>query len=77
MGSDIFRFDSGFGNDVVADFTKGKDKLDFTVFGIAWSDLTLETVSSDVIVRVTGIEDTVLIRNVATAGIGSSDFLFA
>jgi len=76
LGSDTFRFDNGFGNDVITDFTKGQDKVDFTALNIGFVDLTFEAFGQDVLVRVTGLEDTVLLRNVAAAGIGSSDFIF-
>jgi len=77
LGNDTFRFGTGFGTDIVMDFQRGYDRLDFTQLGIGFSDLRFMKAGTDLLVQVSGIEDTVLVRGVAATGLGASDFLFA
>jgi len=75
-GNDTFRFGAGFGNDIITDFVKGADKIDFSLLGMDFSALRLVKVSSDLLVQVTGYDDTLLVRGAAAKGLSASDFLF-
>ncbi|MEM8553128.1 MAG: calcium-binding protein, partial [Pseudomonadota bacterium] len=72
---DIFQFGTGFGNDVIAAFEAGIDKLDFRqnaqVSG--FGDLRLIEKGADMVVRIVGVpDDFVTVRN-AAATLGEAD----
>jgi Ca2+-binding RTX toxin-like protein len=50
-GNDTFVFDGAFGNDTLADFRQGEDKLEFNVPGVNdIEDLQIAVVGSDTVI---------------------------
>ena len=76
-GNDVFLFRAGDGEDTVVDFTDGEDRIDLTSFALTdISDLTLETVSDGVRIRLSAQGgETILLEDVQVADLDAADFL--
>ncbi|WP_298864769.1 calcium-binding protein [uncultured Sulfitobacter sp.] len=75
-GADQFKFDTGFGNDVVADFEDGVDMLNFVDHAgvTSFADLTITTSGSAALVA-DGAGNTVLVNGLA-GNLTVDDFIF-
>jgi serralysin len=71
-GADIFRFHLGWGNDTVADFARGQDRLDLSATGLAFADLAFSQQAEGI--RVAHAEESVVLAGVFA--LDQSDFLF-
>ncbi len=69
-GADIFRFEAGFGNDVIQDFRIGEDRLEF--YGI--DSGTAELVAGDTVITVAG-EGVLILEDADVTGLMASDIL--
>lgn len=69
-GADIFRFEAGFGTDVIQDFRIGEDRLEF--YGI--DSGTAELVAGDTIITVVG-EGTIILEDADVIDIMGTDSL--
>ncbi|HSF95138.1 MAG TPA: Ig-like domain-containing protein [Thermohalobaculum sp.] len=70
-GPDVFAFGSKWGDDIVTDFTRGEDRLDFSAAGIGFEQLTISVSGADTILFYKG--DTVLLAGVTD--LDQSDFI--
>ena len=83
-GEDTFVYGIGDGNDTVANFTAGKDKIDLSAYsdyvGSFW-DLPLQQVGDDVVIDFTGGDipgaGTLTLRGVSLADLGENDFILS
>ena len=79
VGADAFVFDPGHGNDVVTDFTDGKDLIDLSAFSTisGFSDLTITSDENGVTIDLGAHGGgTILLQGVAIADLGAEDFRF-
>ena len=78
-GADTFFFDLNHGNDIVANFTDGKDLIDLSAFSTisGFSDLTITSHENGVTIDLTAHGGgTVLLRGFDIDDLDASDFLF-
>ena len=77
-GPDRFRFQQGFGEDVIAGFRPDGDRLDFSLhFGVVgMGDLSMSRRGSDTLIEV-GLGDSILLLDVAPREIDRGDLIFA
>ena len=73
-GADRFVFVRGDGQDIVTDFQNGTDRLVIDTGAASFAAVTVTDAGDDVRVAVDGLE--ILIRDIAPAAIGASDFVF-
>lgn len=72
-GADIFGFSANWGTDVITDFQRGIDELDFSGTGLSISDLTITSINGDT--HITHGDDKITLVNVET--IDATDLLMA
>ncbi|MCL5775929.1 tandem-95 repeat protein [Limibaculum sp. FT325] len=72
-GADTFQFAANWGDDVIADFTRGEDLLDFSLAGLGFGDLTITSSGGDTILSHGA--DSVVLEGVSSLGQG--DFVLA
>lgn len=72
-GADVFVFADGWGSDVVTDFQRGADLLDFTATGLVMGDLDITTQPDGLLIS--HGTDSLLLTGVDS--VDASDFLFA
>jgi Ca2+-binding RTX toxin-like protein len=80
-GADTFVFNTGFGNDVITDFTAGNagghDFIDFSTSVFAdYAAVTAAMTQVGANVVIAAGADTVTVNNVNTSNLVASDFLF-
>lgn len=75
-GADVFAFSTRWETDTVTDFQNGRDRFDLSdIFGLdRFSQLSLKQVGSDV--RIGYGDDVIIAKNIATADIDATDFMF-
>ncbi|MEZ5586133.1 MAG: CAP domain-containing protein [Sedimenticolaceae bacterium] len=79
-GDDIFRFDFGFGDDVIEDFHAGADDidiLDFSALGISYSSLSVVAQGADTLITTTAGDSLLLLDVTPGELVVADDFLFA
>ena len=77
-GSDVFVFHAGDGEDVIADFSDGEDRMDLTSFALSgFDDLALESVSNGVKIHLPAPHGgTITLEGFAIADLDATDFMF-
>ncbi|MEX3017127.1 calcium-binding protein [Gymnodinialimonas hymeniacidonis] len=77
-GADVFVFDDGFGEDVVAGYEDGSDRLDVSgLIGVSgFGDLTIWSAGGHTFVHADGDPQNFVTLADYTAGLGASDFIF-
>jgi Ca2+-binding RTX toxin-like protein len=74
LGADQFVFNTGGGNDIVADFEDGLDRILIGTGAESFSDLELSEVGSDTVITFSDV--IITLAGITQAQITSSDFLF-
>ena len=78
-GRDTFVYDKRrFGEDWIADFQDGVDKLDFRGSGIGWGDISVSRhfVGTSAEIRIEGANDSIVLEGVDIGLIDQNDFIF-
>lgn len=75
-GADVFAFVQGDGEDVVADFEPGRDKLGFAGAGLSLADITLTRAATDILVFYGVGDDFIRLQGVTLASLSPDDFQF-
>lgn len=75
-GADTFIFDHGTGRDIIGDFENGIDKIDLSVFGLTWADLTyrFQQEGNNVWFQLPTL-DIIVIDNIQVGQLDPSDFI--
>ncbi len=74
-GRDRFVFGADHGDDYIADFTPGQDRIEFRIAGLGFEDLEIRAVGADTEID-TG-EGTILLAGVDAEDLGPEHFLFS
>jgi hypothetical protein len=74
-GADVFVFGPGWGNDVVADFEPGLDRLDLAATGLSLADLVVDDAGGDA--QLSAGADRILLLGVAPEQIAAGDLVLA
>lgn len=74
-GNDSFKFENGWGNDLITDFDAGSEMLDMSATSLIYADLTITQVSSDTLIE-DGSGNSILLQGINSSDIDQTDFAF-
>ncbi|WP_286829546.1 M10 family metallopeptidase C-terminal domain-containing protein, partial [Kordiimonas sp. UBA4487] len=74
-GDDVFHFASGWGNDVIRDFSRGSNIIEMSGTGLAFSDLVITQSGDDAVIS-DGSGNSITLRDVAATDLTEADFSF-
>nr|WP_281500780.1 M10 family metallopeptidase [Kordiimonas marina] len=72
-GADVFAFDSGWGDDVITDFTVGTDEFDLSAAGLSYGTVTISQGANGAVLS-DGSGDTITLTGVDSSYISRGDF---
>lgn len=74
-GEDTYVFTAGWGNDTIADFAQGEDKLDLSASGLAFGHLTITDSAGNTVIS-DGNGNSITLAGISAASVSATDFLF-